>query len=427
MSSQRGPLSLRSGRPRWYAASTVEEEKLRIGKGLWAATTRALAVGLIGLGVVSLACGGGGGGGGGGNPVAPPPPPPAPPPPGAVTGNLQGTVEGFYTPGTNFGGTRVTLVDSGVSTTVDSSNKFGFDNVSSGVQRLEFTGGNHVNRRVRVRIQDGGINRFDGLTLVESAPFDLAAFDEIYRTIDGAAGTVRWRQRPSRVLLDRNSLGDLPQGLSFFETEIKRAYNTWLPNNTGGFFAGTPVNTSSLGDLDPEAFDCSDVPVGQIHIFGVDECPMDEEFVTLGLATHCFNTVGNEVVLGAIFFNPCTDEATIEHEIIHTLCALHLESRPADSIMGSPRSSDDITILPLDRRHMRYLYDRPPGTLSPDDMWGAAPLSSMFSAGGGSLQSITGGDRRSTEFPAIDDDVVLEPSNRPAEKPKRTRDSRRGN
>ena len=100
-------------------------------------------------------------------------------------------------------------------------------------------------------------------------------------------------------------------------------------------------------------------------IVGIDECPMDEQFIILGSTTHCFTTNGNEVLLAAIFFNPCTTEATIEHEIIHSLCAGHLESRPNDSIMGSPGGAGEI--LPVDRRHMRYVYGRPAGVESPDD------------------------------------------------------------
>ena len=256
---------------------------------------------------------------------------------------------GFVDPGTDFSGTEVQLVGGG-TTTVNGNNEFGFDDVDPGERRLEFTGPNHLTRRVNVFVSGAGVDTFDGIELVENGPFNLAFFDEIYRSFQ-IEGTVRWNVRPTRVMLDGDSLGALPQGLDFFESEVKRAFNGWLPNNTNGFFAGTPVTVGSIGAIDAEDFDCSDVPTGEIHIVGIDECPMEENFIILGSATHCFNTVQNEVVLAGIFFNPCSDVATIEHEIIHTLCASHLESSPDSSIMGSPGGSGEI--MPLDRRHMR--------------------------------------------------------------------------
>ena len=123
----------------------------------------------------------------------------------------------------------------------------------------------------------------------------------------------------------------------------------------------------NISPLDPEAFECDDVETGDVVIVGIDECPIDEQFIILGSTTHCFTTNGNEVLLAAIFFNPCTTEATIEHEIIHSLCAGHLESRPNDSIMGSPGGAGEI--LPVDRRWMKYVYSRQAGVESPDDSW----------------------------------------------------------
>jgi len=215
-----------------------------------------------------------------------------------------------------------------------------------------------------------GTNFFDELDLVESGPFDLSAFDEIWRSFS-IPGTIRWNKRPNRVLLD-NSLGSLPQGFSFFEKRVKNAYNSWLPKNTENFFAGTPVEKGNIAPLDPEAFDCGDVQDGDVVIVGIDECPMDEQFIILGSTTHCFTTSGNEVILAAIFFNPCTTEATIDHEIIHTLCAGHLESRPNLSIMAPSGGPNEIQ--PLDRRHMRYVYSRPAAVVSPDDAWGLGVL-----------------------------------------------------
>ena len=54
-------------------------------------------------------------------------------------------------------------------------------------------------------------------------------------------------QRPKRVLLDKKSLGALPQGFEFFNSEVRSAYNNWLPEHSGGFFAGTPVQSGSMG------------------------------------------------------------------------------------------------------------------------------------------------------------------------------------
>jgi hypothetical protein len=304
------------------------------------------------------------GGGGNGNPAAPPGNPP-----GQGSGNVLGSVSGQASGGTRFTGTEVRLAGVG-TTTVDANNEFSFENVSSGVRQLELSGSNHLTRRVDINVTQSGVNRF-GIELVETAGFDLAAFDEIYRDFQ-VEGTVRWNRRPTRVVLDRQTLGALPQGLGFFEAEVRRAYTGWLPANTGGFFSGTPVSVGNTASFTSEGFDCSDVPDGEVHIVGVDECPVEEMFINLGSATHCFNTVGNEVVLAAIFFNPCTTSSTVEHEVIHTLCASHLESRPNASIMGSPGGARQI--LPIDRRHMRYLYSRPAGTLSPDDSRGLSPL-----------------------------------------------------
>lgn len=287
-----------------------------------------------------------------------------------VSGNVQGSVVGFNNPGNIFDGTQVELVGVGTSM-IDGNNQFGFENVPAGLQQLEFTGGSHLARRVDINVSASGVDHFDDIDLVESQSFDVEAFDEIYREFQ-VEGTVRWNTRPERVMLDKASLEALPQGLAFFEDEVRKAYNSWLPNNTDGFFAGTPVNVGGIGSIDPDQFDCSDVPVGEIHIVGVDECPIDETFIILGSATHCFSTVNNEVVLAAIFFNPCSTVATIQHEIIHTICAGHLESMPNGSIMGSPGGAEEI--LALDRRHMRYLYTRPAGTMSPDDSWGLGAL-----------------------------------------------------
>lgn len=326
----------------------------------WVWPARACMILLV---LVSIACGGGGGKG---SPTTPPPPPPPPPPPGQVTGNLQGSFVGLGSPSTSFAGSQVQLVGIG-TTTVDVENRWGFENVPEGVQRLEITGGNHLTRRVQVRVVSGGVNHFDDLDLVESGSFNLSAFDEIWRSFS-IPGTIRWNTRPRRVLLDRKSLGALPQGLDWFETEVKQAYNNWLPRNTNDFFRGTPVVKGSIDPLDPDDFDCGDVADGDIVIVGIDECPQDEQFIILGTTTHCFDTRDNEVVLAAIFFNPCTTDVTVDHEIIHTLCAGHLESAPDDSIMGSPGGAGEI--LPLDRRHMEYVYSRPAAVLSPDDSWG---------------------------------------------------------
>lgn len=344
----------------------------------------ALAAGV--MVAAGMACGGGGGG----NPVAPPPPPP-PPPPSDTTecssnSNVQGTVTGFNNSSNSFEGTMVEIVGHG-TTTVNADNEFCFDDVAAGVQRAEFTGPNHLTRRVRLNILAGAVNVFDGIELVEPGPFDLEAFDEIYRSFS-VEGTVRWLTPPTRVVLDRDSLGSLDQGLDFFEDNVRRSYSTWLPNNTDGFFASTQVVVRDIAPIDSENFSCDDVPPGEIHIVGIDECPVDETFIILGSATHCFSTLGNEVVLGAIFFNPCSTVNTIEHEIIHTLCAGHLESRPNDSIMGSPGGAEEIQ--PMDRRHMRYLYTRPPGTKTPDDAWGLAALEPMASSSGSRLSSPAG-------------------------------------
>jgi hypothetical protein len=339
-------------------------EKPRSGKTAFN-VSRTLAVAVI---LAAVACGGGGGGGGGGNPVAPPPI--TPPPPGQVSGNLQGSVVGFPDTTLSFLGAEA-ILNGSTRTTINADNRFGFQNVPPGVHRLEFTGSNFVTRRVRVEVRAGGTNHFDDLDLVQPEPFNLSAYDEIYRSFS-VPGIVRWKNRPSRIVLDKSSLGSMPQGFSFFERHVKDAYNNWLPRNTNGFFQGTQVVTGSVDPSTPETFDCDQVREGDIVILAVDECDQNEEFITLGTTTHCFDTVGNEVILGAIWFNPCTTESTIDHEIIHTLCAGHLENQPNLSIMAPFGGPDQIT--QLDRLHMQYTYNRPLGTLSPDDAWQEEPL-----------------------------------------------------
>ena len=117
--------------------------------------------------------------------------------------------------------------------------------------------------------------------------------------------------------------------------------------------------------MDSEDFSCDDVSDGDIVIVGIDECPREDNFITLGTATHCFNTQGNEVILGAIWFNPCTTLGTIKHEIIHTLCAGHLDMEKNYSIMAPSGGPDDLT--QWDERWIRYLYSHNPGTRSPDN------------------------------------------------------------
>ncbi len=305
------------------------------------------------------ACGGGGGGGG-----SPTDPGGVAPPTGSVTGNLQGTVVGLDNASLSFAGTEVELLGL-ATTTVNASNEWGFESVMAGTYTLVFRGAGHLERRIRVNVLANGISRFANLTLVEPGPFRLDNFDDIYREFDATAGTIRWTRRPNRVLLDKSSLEVLPQGFDFFDSEIRSAFSTWLPENTNGFFSGTPVRSGDMGLVDPDDFGCEDVEDGDLVIVGIDECPREDNFLILGTATHCFNTVGNEVILGAIWFNPCSDETTIRHEIIHILCAGHLDSQVNNSILGSPGGSD--TITDMDRLHMKYLYDRLPGVRSPDN------------------------------------------------------------
>jgi hypothetical protein len=312
------------------------------------------------LALVWGACGGGGGGGGGsptspGGGVAPPT--------GSITGNLQGTVVGFENPSTSFSGSTVELVGL-ATTTINGSNEWGFDGVSAGAYTLVFRGAGHLERRMRVNVLSNGISRFSNLELVEPGPFRLDNFDDVYRSFS-TPGTIRWKKRPKRVLLDKKSLGDLPQGFDFFESAVREAYSGWLPAHTNGFFSGTKVQSGSIGIGDSSEFSCDDVENGDIVIVGLDECAREDMFITLGTATHCFNTEGNEVVLGAIWFNPCTTESTIKHEIIHTLCAEHLDMEQNNSIMAPSGGPDDLT--QWDERWLRYLYSRQPGTRSPDN------------------------------------------------------------
>lgn len=318
---------------------------------------RWLGLCLMGLALVSAACGGGGGGGG-----SSPTSPPVVPPTGSVSGNLRGTVISLDDPSTSFSGTEVELVG-GAMTVVNASNEWGFENVAAGVHRLIFRGSNHVTREIRANVAAGGVSRFDGLTLVEPGPFRLSNFDEIYRSFS-ITGTIRWSSRPRRIVLDKESLSALPQGFDFFDDEVKNAFRNWLPSNTNGFFSGTPVRSGSIQPIEVDDFTCDDVEDGDIVIIGLDECPREDQFIILGTATHCFTTIGNEVILGAIWFNPCTTVATIQHEIIHTLCAGHLESQPLSSIMGSPGGAGKLTAM--DRLHLQYLYDRQAGAVSPD-------------------------------------------------------------
>ena len=74
------------------------------------------------------------------------------------------------------------------------------------------------------------------------------------------------------------------------------------------------------------------------------------------------------MILGAIWFNPCTTESTIKHEIIHTLCAEHLDMEQNNSIMALWRSGgpDDLTQWD-ERLDSLPLQPQTPGTRSPDN------------------------------------------------------------
>ena len=153
---------------------------------------------------------------------------------------------------------------------------------------------------------------------------------------------------------------------------MRRAFDEWLPEHTNRFFAGTPVVKANVTDPSVENFSCGQVEQGDLVIVGINECPVEEQFIIAGYATHCFISTNNNVVLGAVWLTPCTDSVVIEHELIHTLCALHLESRPFLSLMGSPGGARRFTTM--DALHLRYLYGRPGGVISPDNAWGLAPL-----------------------------------------------------
>lgn len=316
--------------------------------------------------LVSVTCGGGG-------PTAPPPIPPGPP----VSGNVQGSVVGLSDASASFEGTQVRIVGVGQST-IDASNRWGIEGVPPGIHQLELSGSSHLRRRLEIRVEAGGVNHFDGLVLVEPAPFNLSAFDEIYRSF-AIPGTIRWSQQPTRVVLDRKSLSSLDQGLGFFESEVRSAFTGWLSDASDGFFDGTPVVKGSIPVPDLESFSCDDVSEGEIYIVGYDfDCTQ-----ALGWESHCIDSIGNAVSRAVIWLSDCSTQRTIIHELIHTLCAGHLDTMAHLSIMGgSGFGAPGITSM--DSLHMRYLYDRPPGVGTPDDAWGLPPLEPRVAATGSS-------------------------------------------
>jgi len=324
-----------------------------------------------------IACSGGSGGGGG-------PTQPGQPgggnqgsgPSGPVSGNVQGSVEGLLNPGTSFSGTTVQA--GGVSTQVTTANEFGFD-LPAGRHTLTFTGNRHTTRMISIDVVDGAVNRFDGLDLVETPEFNLAAFDDIYR--EDGDGTFRWVRTP-KVFVDRGSLSQLPQGWDFFQREIiDKNLRGRMGQLTNGVWGNLDIRVGNFKELPIES-PCLEVGNFELHFRGVvDDCGRDGGNITLGIASHCVFSEGNEAVTAVVTFNKCTSQSTVTHEIIHTLCSRHLDNTTASSVMTPFTDSTIDDMTPMDANHIRYMYRRPPGVRTPDNSVNLEVFTSSFLGG----------------------------------------------
>ena len=307
------------------------------------------------LTVFTITCGGGGGGGR--PPTAPPPPPPS------TDIMLSGSVRGMFDDSTSFSGS--TFETAGSVTQIDGRNRFSIGTVPSGVHVASFMGPAQFTRRVRLSLTGAGTLHFDNLELVEKSQFNLPAFDEVYRERDNS--TVRFITEP-RWVVDRSSF----RTTAHYELVRQTIRNTFPPL-ARGFFSSPAISDGTVNDDS-----CETVPVGTIAISAGSRASLPCEDC-IGLAQQCAFQNGS-LANARIWFADGTNRSVIEHEIIHAIGASgHLERSGGSSIMV-PRGPANMT--GMDRKHLYYLYSRPPGTASPDDMSTLPPLMGTVEAGG---------------------------------------------
>ncbi len=324
---------------------------------------------LLTLGVaLLLACGGDG-------PTAPPPPPP-PPPPGASPVDVSGTVGGFFDPSTSYAGSVVTFEPAAAAAAgaqldglVDGGNGWRVEAVAPGDYLVTFSGASHLERRVRLRVQAGGDNLFGLIDLVESRGFRLAAYDEIYRQRSFSPPNMsnansRW-VAPPRFSFVEEHFEELGGDGAALRARIRDFIRDRLPEVSQGVMAGARIGAGSAVET-PGNLCRSGGPVADLEVV-VDAV---ESFTgpggdRLGGATSVCPVGGNELARGILTFAPIAGGPVIAHEFGHLLGAQHLNSAAGSSIMRLPLTVDDFT--PMDRRHLEYLYRRPPATRSPDD------------------------------------------------------------
>lgn len=345
------------------------------------------------------ACGGGGGGGGSAViPTAPNPTPP--PPPGSEPTNeeagdetLFGQVEGMFDPSTSFAGARIRVVGE-AEDTIRADNSFFLDPVPPGDYVLTVTGPTVLHRKVEIEMKAGGANEIERLDLVEVVPFNIDAFDEIYRS-DGERGTARFTERPD-FYIDQKSFDKLSGGNGArLAAEIEEAIQGPIRRAVSPFLNRVQIATRTLQTY---ASPC-DLPEGDVNWYADRELRDDDGQRLLGLAWWCWWSSLNRVRGGMLFLDDSAGSGTILHELVHILgTADHLEKAPGSSIIRSPRFLDHLS--EMDEMHLAFLYTRPEGLMPPDDARG------LGTAGLTSLSGGSGEEVRCLIYP--DGRVVLE-------------------
>lgn len=298
-----------------------------------------------------------GGGGGGGSPTQPPPP-------AATTVNAAGSVRGMFDGRASFSGSTIEVA--GAAGEIQGDNSFSLQNLASGDHVATFSGSSHFERKVRLRLQGAGTIFFSDLELVEMAGFNLAAFDEIYRESDGGT-TMRWTQRPVFVV-DRGSFDNANQ-----HRMVRGAIRNTLSDLARGFFADPQIE-----DRRVTGESCLDMGPSEIGIRASDDIPCEN---CIGAAQPCVFQDGS-ISRVMVWLAHSVPRAVTEHELFHAIGASgHLEHSSGQSIMV-PRLGQGVVVTGMDRKHLFYLYGRPPGTRSPDDMSQLGPIIGSSESGG---------------------------------------------
>lgn len=349
------------------------------------------------LSVLLLPACGGGGGGSSFVPTQPPEPePPSGPPPtteepGDET--LFGEVEGMFDPTVSFAGATVRVVGVGEDT-VRTDNSFFIDPVAAGEYVLTVSGPTVLHRKVEIEMQAGGANEISRLDIVELAPFNIDAFDEIYRS-EGERGTARFVDRPD-FYIDQKSFDSLPGGTGArLISEIDMATRGDIRRAVGRLFAGVQVTTRNVKQYSSPC----ELPAGDVNWYADRELRDENGQRLLGRAWWCWYPAFNQVRGGMLYLDALAGTGTILHELVHIIgTADHLERASGTSIIEAPRSISQLS--PMDEMHLGFLYARPPGLMTPDDARG------LGTAGLTGLASGSGMEMRCTLYP--DGRVVLE-------------------